>query len=334
MECRVRRARTTVLGLLLVTFPGPARAVDAGSASLAPPAGGVGPARPTATPEPPPVPPAAGSGAPTGASPTYRIGAGDILRIDVWKETGISGRFPVSARGTIDHPLLGAFPIGDRTVDDAARALEAALGDGFLKNPKVTVEVAEFRSFHVSVVGGVRSPGVYYLRGTYDLLSLVLMAGGFESRLPGMATILRREAPAAGSGPGGEAAPRVISADLTHYLTTGDRAQNVELEPGDLVFIPGGQAGTVTPKTGVTILGEVKSPGVFEVGSEETVMSAILKAGGTTEFASRNNTRLYRSGESSKPVEIRLADILDRGDRRKDVALKPGDLIVVPGRLF
>lgn len=269
-----------------------------------------------APPEKPPIllpAPATASG--------FRIGPGDVLQVDVWQEPAISGRFTVGANGGIEHPLLGAFSVKGKTADEAAAALRTALADGYLREPRLTVAIAEHKSFQVSIVGGVRQPGVHQLHERSDLFSLVLLAGGFQSGLPGNATVLRARAD--------RAQPDVIAADLAAFVRSGDPAHNPALQPGDLVFVDGSESVVVTPKTGVTVVGEVKTPGVYEAGS---LLGVILRAGGPTDFASRNGTRIYR--ENAAPVDVRLSDLLDRGDRKQDVVLEPGDLVVVPSRLF
>lgn len=253
----------------------------------------------------------------------FRVGAGDVLQIDVWQEPEISGKFTVGNGGAIDHPLLGPFKVSGRTAEEISADLRTALGNGYLKNPRLAVQIVEFKSFRVSVVGGVKQPGVLFLKDRGDLFSALLQAGGFDKE-PGPVTVLRMRA--------GRDQPDVISADPAEFLRSGDALHNPPLEPNDLVFVPGGTTAAASPKTGITVVGEVKTPGVYQVGKGETVLSAVLKAGGPTEFASRNSTRVYRG--TAKAMEIRLADVIDKGERKKDVSLEPGDLVVVPGRLF
>src|SRR5439155_17297145 len=116
----------------------------------------------------------------TAGSPEFRVGAGDVLQVDVWQEPKISGRFEVGSVGAIEHPLLGPVKVSGKTAGEIANSLKAALAGGYLKDPRVAVRVVEFRSFRVSVVGGVRSPGIYFLKGPSDLISLILLTGGFE----------------------------------------------------------------------------------------------------------------------------------------------------------
>lgn len=263
-------------------------------------------------------------------SQDFRIGPGDVLAIEVWRESSISGRFTVGSDGRIEHPLLGSFRLANATVNEAAERLRRGLVEGlFLKNPRVSVQIADARSFQVSIVGAVRRPGLYYLRGPTDLMTLALLAGGFESGVPGKMTLLRAR---------DEEVPEIHTVDLGDYLRTAGAGgvvrgeAGLRLQPGDLVYVAGATGEVPTPATGVTVVGEVKSPGVLALHKGDTLLSVILRAGGITDFASRSDTRIYRGGPGAKAIVVKLSDILDRGDRRKDVAIQAGDLVVVPLR--
>lgn len=259
-------------------------------------------------------------------APDFRVGPGDVLAVDVWQEPSISGKFTIAADGIINHPLLGRVAVAGKTSEQIGQDLQAALRDGYVKNARVSIKVDEFRSFRVSVVGAVKQPGVLFLRGRADLFSVLLLAGGADAGVPGDVTVVRAQS--------GGAAPGILSANLAEYLRSGDTRQNLALEPGDLVFVRGATAGaSIDPARAVTVVGEVKSPGVFELSGNDTVLSIVLRAGGPTEYAARNGTRVYRAG-GARPVDVKLADILDHGERKKDLGLKAGDLVVVPARLF
>lgn len=253
------------------------------------------------------------------ADPAYRVGADDVLEVEVLRDLSSSGRFVVGGDGTIHHPLLGPVIAGDRRCAEIADDIQRRLADGFVRSPRVTVRVAEYRSFRVSLVGAVRAPGIHFLRGPAGVLQLALAAGGTTGPVPPSAVIVRHD--------GGRV--ERVPVDLAAILR-GARA-DVTLQRGDLVVV--GESDDVTPGSGVTVVGEVKSPGVFSVAPGDTLLALILKAGGTTDFAKRNGTRVYR-GDGAKPIEVRLADIVDSGDREQDIKVQAGDLVVVPSRFF
>ena len=85
----------------------------------------------------------------------------------------------------------------------------------------------------------------------------------------------------------------------------------------------------------ISVLGQVKKPGTFEIQGRLTVTHAIALAGGLTNISSPNGTKVIRRTNGEKTIiPIRLKDIMGDGDISKDILLKPGDLIVVPESFF
>ena len=87
----------------------------------------------------------------------------------------------------------------------------------------------------------------------------------------------------------------------------------------------------------ISVLGAVKSPGRYDMYTERetTLLEAIAMAGGFSDVAAVNHTRIIRSEEGEKSViQIRITDITKKGQKEKDVALKPGDIVFVPESFF
>ena len=123
-------------------------------------------------------------------SANYVIGPEDVLTVTVFNEPGLSGRFRVENDGHFNYPFLGRIHAGGVTISDVATILKAKLSEGYLRNPQVTVDVDQFRSQSVFVMGEVRSPGKYVLSGSVSLLEVLAQAGsttaagGFRDRHP------------------------------------------------------------------------------------------------------------------------------------------------------
>jgi polysaccharide export outer membrane protein len=84
-------------------------------------------------------------------------------------------------------------------------------------------------------------------------------------------------------------------------------------------------------KDSVRIIGEVNRPGIYVLKSGYTVLDVILEAGGFTEFASPNRTRIVRGeGEGKQEIYVKMKEVMKSGDRNLDTYLKPGDTVVVP----
>lgn len=111
---------------------------------------------------------------------SYRLGAGDQLKVTVYGEERLTGTFPVNGQGNVAFPLLGEVPAAGKTLHELERQLTAGLGDGFVNNPSVTIEVANFRPFYI--LGEVEKPGEYPFSSGLTVFSAVAKAGGFTYR--------------------------------------------------------------------------------------------------------------------------------------------------------
>jgi len=79
------------------------------------------------------------------------------------------------------------------------------------------------------------------------------------------------------------------------------------------------------------ILGEVARPGLYKMKKGLSILDAILEAGGFTDFASPNKTRIIRGqGKGKKIIIVRMKDMMKTGDLTENQSLRPGDIIVVP----
>lgn len=124
------------------------------------------------------------------ASVVYRLGLGDKLRVNVFGEQALSGEYQVSGAGVLSMPLIGDV----RAVGLTARELEAALtqrfSGGYLRDPKIAVEVYDFRPYFV--LGEVARPGRYPSSESNSVLGAIATAGGFTYRANTKRVFLRR----------------------------------------------------------------------------------------------------------------------------------------------
>lgn len=113
------------------------------------------------------------------ASGEYRIGATDLLRINVFRVPDLSfEEIRVDASGVIQMPLIGTVQAEGLTPDELGESLVARLGAQYLRNPQITVTVLEAASQKITVDGAVTQPGVYEMQGRTTLLQAVAMARG------------------------------------------------------------------------------------------------------------------------------------------------------------
>jgi polysaccharide export outer membrane protein len=134
-----------------------------------------------------PLPAAAQGGA---ASFEYRVDSGDKLRVIVFGEEALTGEFFVSGAGTIAFPLVGEINVKGRTVPQIQTAIEDKLRDGYLKQPKVSAEVLNYRPFYI--LGEVMKPGTYPYTNGLTVLNAVATASGFTYRAEKRKVFIKR----------------------------------------------------------------------------------------------------------------------------------------------
>lgn len=124
----------------------------------------------------------------------YKIGAEDILAINVWREPEMSRVVQVRADGRISLPLIGEFEAANATSRELEAKITKQLGS-LVTNPQVTVMVQEMRSQKYSITGEVSRPGTYILSPSMTLLDAIATAGGMRDfAKPKKMYVLRRNA--------------------------------------------------------------------------------------------------------------------------------------------
>lgn len=110
----------------------------------------------------------------------YILASGDRLRIIVFGQDNLANLYTVDGEGRIAMPLIGPLRVAGATTQDAARGIEAKLRNGFIREPKVTVEIENYRPFFV--LGEVLNPGQFPYVSGMSIQTAVAIAGGFTPR--------------------------------------------------------------------------------------------------------------------------------------------------------
>lgn len=85
----------------------------------------------------------------------------------------------------------------------------------------------------------------------------------------------------------------------------------------------------------ILIFGQVKNPGAYELKGKISILEAIALAGGFTDTANQDKTRIVRVEDGKqKTIQVKISQITKKGNKGKDIFLKPGDIIIVPESLF
>jgi polysaccharide export outer membrane protein len=138
----------------------------------------------------PPAPATAVSGA-----DDYRLGSADKVRVLVFGEDSLSGEFVVSGTGALSLPLIGNISVLGLTATEVQNAIAAALKEGYLRDPKVSVEVLNFRPFYI--LGEVNKPGEYPYTNGLTVFNAVARAEGFTYRADTRKVFLKHAAESA-----------------------------------------------------------------------------------------------------------------------------------------
>ena len=243
---------------------------------------------------------------PTGnTSGDYRLGSGDLLHITVSGYPEMTTDVRVSQTGNITYPFIGEVPVANNSTQDVEGIIAKKLSDGeFIRQPQVTVLVADYQGQKIAVMGQVQKPGQYPLTSRVKVVDLLAEAGGtVPMTAADEATLLRKD----GSK---------VQIDL-QSLFDGDPRQNLTVSGGDTIYVPR------APQ--FYIYGEVQKPGMYRLERNMTVSRAISTGGGLTPKGSERRVVVKRrdAGGKERRVSVDAA-----------ASLLPDDVIFVKQSLF
>jgi polysaccharide export outer membrane protein len=110
----------------------------------------------------------------------YRLNAGDRIRLIVFNNPSLTGEFGVTDGGNLSLPLIGNVQVRGLAVEDAQALIRSKYADGYVVDPKVSLEVIAYRPFFI--LGEVQKPGEYPYSVGLTLPQAVAMAGGYSPR--------------------------------------------------------------------------------------------------------------------------------------------------------
>jgi polysaccharide export outer membrane protein len=249
----------------------------------------------------------------------YRVGPGDVLAITipgqrqrVDEETGARQGYRIYSSGKVLLPIVGGVPISGLTVDEVQLKLNDVFRT-YIKEPVVSVEVLEYKSQAIYLMGSFNTPGVQYLDRPVTLIQGVALGGGLSptANLRG-ARVVREN--------------RVLPVDIYELMYNNDLRHNVPLRPNDTLFIPGDDQGSVF------VLGAVKNEGQIPMQNGRlTLLQALSTAGlGSSYNFDAENVRIIRSFSATRG-ELLVVDLNQiKAGRTLPLPLMAGDIIYVP----
>jgi protein involved in polysaccharide export with SLBB domain len=229
------------------------------------------------------------------------VGAGDELRIRIWGQINFSASLRVSREGEIYLPKAGAVHVAGLAFSSVAGHLRQAL-ERVYRNFELSVDMGEIHSIQVYVAGQARQPGEYTVSALSTLVNAIFLSGGPSSTGSMRHVELKREG-------------KVLSDfDLYALLVKGDKTGDVQLQAGDVLFIP-----ATGPQ--VALLGSVQLAAIYELRGQESIAGLLEAAGGRTAIASGGRISVERIEDHVRRHAFELnadaaglAALLDDGD--------------------
>ncbi len=263
------------------------------------------------------------SGTPSAAAPqtvaplaiktgtAFQLGPGDLLDISVYGVPELSQKVRVSNNGEIYLALVDYLKVTGLTPEEAQIEIQKKLSEGgFVRNPHVSVLVAESATATVSVLGEVWRPGVVPLRGTSRLYDILSAAGSLTDKAGRNVAITHR-------------------ADPEHPVTvtmppdiSQDSAANIPISAGDTVVVSRGEV--------FYVIGDVVRPAGFIMdGGSLGVLKAVVLAGGPNRSASLNSVSILRkTPQGVQQIQVPMRKIM--AAKSPDIPMQADDILYVP----
>ena len=257
------------------------------------------------------LPAAAQGGAPAAlAAAEYRLGSGDVIRINVYQNPDLTLETRVTEAGIVSYPLLGTVRLGSLSVTAAEKLIADGLRNGnFVKNPQVTLVVLQVRGNQASVLGLVNRPGRYPLEvADMRLTDLLAMAGGTAINGADLVVVTGTR----------NGQPFRTEVDLPTVFAPGGKDKDIFILNGDAVW--------VERQPIVYIYGEVQRPGPMRLERSMTLMQSLATGGGLTLRGTEKGIRVHRKGADGK-VQVITTPMMDE-------AMRDGDVVFVRESLF
>jgi len=233
------------------------------------------------------------------ADSDYLMGTGDVLHITVYGQPDLTTDARVSEGGTITFPLIGDVKMAGITPAQGESEIAERLGKGgFIIKPFVTLNVVQYRSQHISVLGRVNRPGQYTLEKISRVTDALALAGGIITDGADTVTLVRTR--------NGKTTYHDI--DMIALFRPGGEASNELVQDGDVL--------NVARQPVFYIYGEVQRPGAFRLEQNMSVVQALSMGGGLTQRGTQRGIKILRRDAKGAMQELdaKLGDLVQKDD--------------------
>jgi len=256
------------------------------------------------------------------AAGDYRLGAGDVVQLNVLQQPTLDRSLLIRPDGSAVIPLVGEVELEGLTLTQAEELVRQKLRLFNHDIVDISLTVTEYNALRVYVLGAVVSPGSFTFDSSPTLWDVIREAGGAD--------------------PGANlAAVRVISIsdnttttqtyDLSGLVAGTGGAPQVFLRAGDTVIVPGEEALTMPTDSSVQVFGGVASPGIYTITEPTPLMTVLMLAGAPLEAAELKKVWWVHADNSGR-FDSRLVDLskfIEEGETASNPLIHPGDTIEV-----
>jgi len=233
------------------------------------------------------------------ANNDYQMGTGDVLRITVYGQPDLTTEARIGGSGSITFPLIGDVKLVGSTPSQGETEIARRLKKGgFILDPNVNLNVVQYRSQQISVLGRVNRPGKHTLEKVSRVSDALALAGGIIIDGADTITLVRER----------EGKTEYRDIDIVALFKTGGETSNELVVDGDII--------NVSRQPMFYIYGEVQRPGSFRLEQNMSLVQALTLGGGLTQRGTQRGIKILRrdaNGEMQQ-LDTQLADLVKKDD--------------------
>jgi len=219
----------------------------------------------------------------------YTLGPDDELVIDVFGYQEVNYRLQVSAEGSINIPLIGVISVNGLTVEQASKRIKDKMQKNGYANiatgkTQVQISIGKIRTINVTVIGEARKPGTFSISSLSNVFNALYLASGPTDKGSFREIEVVRNNKV------------LVKLDAYDFLLKGDQSKNVRLMDQDVIRIP-------VAKIQVSLSGEVKREGIFEVLPTNNLQQIVSYAGGFTSEAYTASVQIKQITDKERRVK-------------------------------
>ena len=216
----------------------------------------------------------------------------------------------INSRGYVVLPLIEKVHLKGITAIEAEEKIEALYKKRYIKNPHVSIFIEEQLSQRVTLVGEFKNPGTYDYPARQSLIDVIALGGGLSDKA-GQIVRIRKTRHVQGQ-------PNTILVDLDRLIEKGDLQANIQIDGGDVIFIP---------EAGVFFVdGAVRRPGAYHIRHKTVVQEGLVEAGGFSSYAIKDRLKIVRITANG---EREIIEVDLKKPNSKDIVLRNRDILIV-----